>query len=283
MIVFLFPFLYNQVMQVYRKMIVGFGVALCGLAFLFLFWPDEGGEHPMPLITYHFSSHYEERSRPISHIVIHSFALPVSEMISRLDTLKVSTHYLIDTQGNIIQLVPDDKVAWHAGKSYWRGETGLNATSIGIELQNSTLGQTVFPEQQIDSCMRLLRYLIQKYKIQPTHIVSHSDIAPTRKVDVGKTFPWQKMAEHGIGVWNNHDVNDIPLIMDEARLLSDIGYDITDLDKALLAFERRYIPDLIPDDSDIEHLEENLVSIQPVRNQEVIKRLNAVARSFQTK
>ncbi|MBQ7412877.1 MAG: N-acetylmuramoyl-L-alanine amidase [Alphaproteobacteria bacterium] len=267
----------------YQKIIIGLGAALCGVGSFFLLCLTEDSALPKPVMTYHFSSHYEEREQPISHIVIHSFALPVSEMIDRLDTLNVSTHYLIDKKGNIIQLVPDDKVAWHAGKSYWRGVVGLNATSIGVELQNDTLGQTAFSDKQIDSCARLLIYLIQKYQIESTHIVSHSDIAPARKVDVGKAFPWEKMAEWGIGIWGNNDVNDGPLIMDEARLLSDIGYDVTDLDKALLAFERRYMPDLIPDDSDINHLEENLVAVQPIRNQEVIKRLNAVARAFRIK
>ena len=109
--------------------------------------------------------------------------------------------------------------------------------------------------------------------------MSHSDIAPARKVDVGHAFPWQKMAALGIGVWPKGKT-----IEKESKnvgeLLRQIGYDTTDEDKALLAFERHFMPELIQKDMDIGHLEENLATKKPVRNPAVIRRLNEVAAEY---
>ena len=223
------------------------------------------------------SVHYGERTLPVRHIVVHSFALPVPEMVRRLNDLKVSTHYLIDTAGNVTNLVSEDKVAWHAGQSFWRGQTGLNATAIGIELQNPTLGQTPFPPEQMAAFQVLAKDIIYRYHIDPKNIVAHSDIAPARKVDVGHAFPWQDMARVGIGLWPKTDKVPTSNSKDVKSLLEQIGYDTTDLDKALLAFERRFMPDLIPEDKDISHLEENLTFQKPVLNEAVIRRLNQVA------
>ena len=226
------------------------------------------------------SEHCSEREKFIRHIVVHSFALPVEEMIRRLDELKVSTHYIIDTHGCIIQMVPESKVAWHAGKSYWRGETGLNATSIGIELQNDTLGQENFTLAQLSVFKALAKDLITRYHIDGKNVVAHSDIAPTRKVDVGKAFPWKEMAKAGIGIWPNDDIvskgNE-----DIAFLLKNIGYDVSDVDKALLAFERHFMPELVRVDKDVMHMEENLKNVQPVNTPAVLRRLVQVAHTFQ--
>ena len=224
------------------------------------------------------SVHFSERTLPVRHIVVHSFALPVAEMVARLDKLGVSTHYLIDTKGQVTKLVPEDKVAWHAGVSSWRGATGLNATSIGIELQNNTLGQTPFTGAQLTAFQILARDIMYRYQIDPKNIVSHSDIAPTRKVDVGHAFPWQRMAAMGIGLWPTG--NFTPQSQNVKELLAQIGYDTTDEDKALLAFERRFMPELIGNDPDIAHLEENLADKKPVRNPAVIRRLNEVAAAY---
>ena len=226
------------------------------------------------------SVHYADRTLPIRHIVVHSFALPVPEMVRRLNDLGVSTHYLIDTQGNVTNLIPEDKVAWHAGKSFWRGQTGLNATSVGIELQNDTLGQTPFSPEQMAAFQILAKDLIHRYRIDPKNIVAHSDIAPTRKVDVGHAFPWSDMARVGVGLWPTDEKSDIKS-KDVKALLEKIGYDTADVDKALLAFERRFMPDLIQTDNDISHLEENLADVKPVFNDTVIHRLNQVAALYQ--
>ncbi len=225
------------------------------------------------------STHFAERTLPVRHIVVHSFALPTEEMVARLNKLGVSTHYLIDTKGQVTKLVPEDKVAWHAGVSFWRGVTGLNATSIGIELQNNTLGQTPFSDDQITAFQILARDIMYRYHIDPKNVVAHSDIAPARKADVGHSFPWQKLAAFGIGLWPKGDA---PAHQSQnyGDLLRQIGYDTTDEDKALLAFERHFMPELIQKDSDIAHLEENLADKKPVRNSAVIRRLNEVAAIY---
>lgn len=193
----------------------------------------------------------EFRTKKVQHIVVHSFAFDTSQMIQKLDEMGLSSHYLIDTDGHITQMVPPYRVAWHAGKSFWRGQKSLNKTSIGIELQNDTLGQTPFTEAQLDSFEKLTLFLMDKYKISPENVVGHSDIAPTRKVDPGKAFPWKKMAEKGIGTWNDQG--------DDLDGLSDMGYDITNVKAARLAYRRHYHPDLISTDMDISHLEEHLI------------------------
>ena len=197
------------------------------------------------------SVHYSERTEPIQFLVVHSFSLPVDMMVQRLEELGVSTHYLIDEKGKITQLVPDDKVAWHAGKSYWKGLTGLNAYSIGIELQNPTFGQTQFSEKQIQSFQKLVQKLMKRYNIPPENVVGHSDIAPTRKADPGKMFPWKKL---GLG----------PKDAEQGEIrekLNAIGYDTTNLKAAILAYNRHFHPELVPTDHDIKHLEENLAQM----------------------
>ena len=195
-----------------------------------------------------YLSHYKDRTQKIQFIVVHSFALPVDEMIKRLDDLSVSTHYLIDESGQIIQLLDDDKVAYHAGKSYWKGQKGLNETSIGIELQNTSLGQTPFFQKQIQSFKKLSQKLMQKYDIPNENVLGHSDIAPTRKVDPGKMFPWRDLQ---IGP---RDIEQGDIL----QKLVQIGYDISNLKAAILAYNRHFHPELVPTDEDITHMEENL-------------------------
>ena len=222
---------------------------------------------------------FAERVRPIRHLVVHSFALSVKDMLSCLAQNGISSHYIIDTEGRIIQLVPEDKVAWHAGKSFWRGESGLNASSIGIELQNPTLGQTPFPPAQIDAFSKLARDIIERYQIDPRLIVAHSDIAPTRKVDVGKAFPWDEMARMGIGLWA--EPTEAKPTTNIAQALSQIGYDVADVDKALLAFERRFMPEVVPAEPDIMHMEEHLSKALPINTPAVRCRLTQIAQLYE--
>jgi len=203
-------------------------------------------------------THYVTREEPIRFLVVHSFGVPVPEFVQRLDELRLSTHYVIDREGQVFQLVPDDKVAWHAGISYWRHIPNLNAKSIGIELQNDTLGQSPFPEKQIDAFVKLAKKIIHKYSIPAENVVSHSDIAPKRKVDVGKEFPWKKVAEQGIGLWADEKVTEPAEQKNVSKLLAQIGYNVTDVNSAAFAFMRRYVPELVPMDPQLNHLEENL-------------------------
>ena len=244
-----------------------------------IFQPKTQVENSQGSLNNFILPHYEDRTEPISHLVIHSFALPVPEMIKRLNDLKVSTHYLIDINGKITKLVPEDKIAYHAGKSFWRGKESINKSSVGIELQNPTLGQTPFPKKQLNAFILLAKDIMYRHKIPSKNVVAHSDIAPTRKVDVGKAFPWQEMTKHNIGIYpptKNTPIKN----KDVKELLRQIGYNTNDLDKALLAFERRFMPELIATDNNIRYLEENLQTQKPILNDTVLRRLNEVADSY---
>lgn len=146
----------------------------------------------------------------IQHLVIHYTEMNLTDSLNRLRSreAEVSCHYLIDEEGAIYQLVADRHAAHHAGKSFWRGVSGLNATSIGIELVNgghTNLGAggqlPPYPGEQLASLIQLCHHLIVQYPIGALNLVGHSDIAPTRKIDPGEHFPWLLLAEAGIGLW----------------------------------------------------------------------------------
>ena len=129
-----------------------------------------------------------------------------SEAITRLTEIQseVSCHYLIKKNGEIIRMVPESFIAWHAGKSYWRNHKSLNQNSIGVEITNPghQYNYKKFTKKQINALLKLSRYLIKKYKINPKNILGHSDIAPARKKDPGEKFPWQYLAKQKVGIWH---------------------------------------------------------------------------------
>ena len=137
----------------------------------------------------------------IEFIILHYTAMSTENSLERLcdPVHEVSCHYLIDPSGNCYQLVDDSKRAWHAGKSYWRGYVDLNSRSFGIELVNS--GNEHYPEAQMKSLIRLLKYLIGSFKLNPKNVLGHSDIAPSRKLDPGKWFNWKKLSANGVGLF----------------------------------------------------------------------------------
>tara|TARA_Y100001958_G_C20975216_1_gene368604 strand:- start:55 stop:702 length:648 start_codon:yes stop_codon:yes gene_type:complete len=122
---------------------------------------------------------------------------------------KVSSHYLIKRNGDIIILVPDLYIAWHAGKSYWKNLDSLNKNSIGIEICNPGHKNNYkeFSEKQIKSIFYLSRNLINKYNIKIENILGHSDIAPLRKKDPGEKFPWSLLAKKKICIWHSLSKN----------------------------------------------------------------------------
>ena len=128
------------------------------------------------------------------------------ESISKLTNSKskVSAHYLINKKGDLIKMVEEKNVAWHAGKSRWKNIVNLNSQSIGIELVNKghRFGYENFSKKQITKLILLCRILIKKYKINKTSILGHSDIAPLRKIDPGEKFPWELLAKKKIGFWH---------------------------------------------------------------------------------
>jgi N-acetylmuramoyl-L-alanine amidase len=124
------------------------------------------------------------------------------EWLARADS-KVSCHYVIDEFGAITQLVPEARRAWHAGVSCWQGETDINSASIGFEIHNPghDMGYPDFADAQIDSVIKLGLDIVGRWNIAPERVLAHSDVAPQRKIDPGEKFPWQQLAQAGLGAW----------------------------------------------------------------------------------
>jgi N-acetylmuramoyl-L-alanine amidase len=165
---------------------------------------------------------------------------------------RVSSHYVVEEDGSIFRLVPEARRAWHAGASFWRGETMLNARSIGIEIVNPghEWGYRPFPAAQIAAVADLCRDIIGRHRIAACDILGHSDVAPTRKQDPGELFPWAALAADGIGLWpqDTPGLDAAPVADGPARataLLSAIGYDIAAPEAALIAFQRRFRPERV--------------------------------------
>ena len=138
---------------------------------------------------------------------------------------KVSSHYLIKNNGEIITLVPDLYIAWHAGISSWKKYKSINKYSIGVEISNSghEYAYKKFSKKQIKSVLKLSSYLIKKYKIKSNFILGHSDIAPDRKKDPGEKFPWKYLSKNKIGFW--HDLNEKKLYKNRSVLINKSNKD----------------------------------------------------------
>lgn len=165
----------------------------------------------LPVID-HPSPNFDERSgrRPVDMIVLHYTGMKTAAAaLERLadPESKVSAHYMIDEDGTIYRLVPEDKRAWHAGVSFWRGVRDVNARSIGIELVNPghEFGYREFPTPQIDALIVLLKDIATRHEVMPGNYVAHSDIAPSRKEDPGELFPWHRLHAAGFGRWWSKD------------------------------------------------------------------------------
>jgi len=194
--------------------------------------------------------YFNERKANIDMIVLHCHAFNVQNGIEILHKVKLSAHYMIDLDGKIYRTVANENRAWHTktGVSYWKGVEDINSHSIGIEVSSLTLGQEKYSRKQIYSLLKLCKTLIKKYRIKKKNIVGHSDICPNRKPDPGKSFPWEYLARHGVGIWYN--INDARKVCedDESKMLSEIGYNVTDIIAAKWAFCKRFLPYIIPID-----------------------------------
>ena len=152
------------------------------------------------------SPNFNARSAPPDMVVLHYTGMKTGEAaLARLRDAeaKVSSHYLVEEDGRVFRLVPEERRAWHAGKSYWRGETDINTASIGIEIVNPghEWGYRAFPDAQIDSVIALLGDIRERWDVPDGRILAHSDVAPTRKEDPGELFPWKRLAQAGHGFW----------------------------------------------------------------------------------
>ena len=161
------------------------------------------------ILNYSPSFNYKKRiSKKIKFIIFHYTGMKSESVaINRLTNIQseVSSHYLIKKNGDIVKLVPDLYIAWHAGKSSWKNYKSLNQNSIGIEITNSghEFGYKKFSKKQISSLLKLSKFLIKKYKINHEDILGHSDIAPERKKDPGEKFPWKYLNQKKIGLWHS--------------------------------------------------------------------------------
>ena len=149
----------------------------------------------------------KRNKKQIKFIVFHYTGMrKESDAISRLTNMQseVSSHYLIKNNGDIITLVPELYIAWHAGKSSWKNYKSLNQNSIGIEITNPghEFGYKKFSKKQILSLLKLSKFLSKKYKINSKNILGHSDIASERKKDPGEKFPWKYLSNNKIGLWH---------------------------------------------------------------------------------
>lgn len=197
--------------------------------------------------------------QPVDTLVLHYTGMRTGpDALARLrdPAAKVSAHYLVEEDGAIFQLVPEDRRAWHAGISHWRGRAGLNDGSIGIEVVNPghEWGYRPFPALQMAAVCELCLAILGRHPIAARDVVAHSDIAPDRKQDPGELFDWEGLAANGVGLWPAR-LPAAPVASEAGALLAAIGYR-ADLPPALLlaAFQRRWRPALVDGRADAETL-----------------------------
>jgi N-acetylmuramoyl-L-alanine amidase len=169
---------------------------------------------------------------------------------------KVSAHYLVHEDGRVLRMVAEDKRAWHAGKSHWRGVTDVNSASIGIEIVNPghEFGYRPFNDEQIDAVVRLVSEIKDRHEITRGNVVGHSDIAPARKRDPGELFPWHRLAKLRLALPRpTRNLMD-PGWTEGGFLLAleRFGYDVSEPMAAIMAFQRRFRPEMVDGEVDAE-------------------------------
>ena len=229
--------------------------------------------------TLNYSPNFNPIKRPIKKIkflIFHYTGMKKeSDAINRLTDIQseVGSHYLIKYNGEIVLMVPNSYIAWHAGRSSWGSYRSINKNSIGIEISNPghNFNYKNFSKKQIISLLKLSKFLIKKYKINPKNILGHSDIAPERKKDPGEKFPWKILANEKLAKWHNLDEKKIKTYrskklnkIQEKTLIKNIyflGYnkirnfdDKSNKKLLLIAFQRRFRQGLINGKFDLECL-----------------------------
>lgn len=200
--------------------------------------------------------HYGDRPQGVEPYMILMHYTGMETMEAAKDRLtdpesQVSAHYLIDEDGTVFDLVPEDKRAWHAGVAYWDHEADINSVSIGIELVNPghEFGYRPFPHDQMHALSCLCEEIMERHDI--THVLGHSDVAPERKKDPGEIFEWQWLSEKGVGLWPDPTEEEFDRAKDIARrdydaekLFTAYGYNpmAAHVD-VVSAFHRHYLPE----------------------------------------
>jgi len=194
------------------------------------------------------SPSFDVRLLPVSMIVLHYTGM--QSAAAALDRLadpaaKVSAHYVVAEDGQVVRMVTEADRAWHAGRSYWQGITDVNSASVGIEIVNPghEFGYVPFPGPQMDAVVELVASIAARYGVAPVMVVGHSDIAPARKDDPGELFDWPRLARAGLALpvpaprldpgWTNGRF---------AAALHSFGYDTDAANAAVVAFQRRFRP-----------------------------------------
>jgi N-acetylmuramoyl-L-alanine amidase len=157
-------------------------------------------------IAEHPSPNHDARNGAVDMLILHYTGMrDASEALARLvlPAAKVSAHYFIDEDGAVTRLVSEERRAWHAGVSLWRGRADINSASIGIELVNPghEWGYRRFPAAQMEALAELGEGILKRHAIPPRHVLAHSDIAIGRKEDPGELFDWAWLAHRSIGLW----------------------------------------------------------------------------------
>lgn len=232
---------------------------------------------------FHFfkkSSKYEDRAAGIDPYILLMHYTGMETGQAAIDRLTdpesgVNVHYIVEEDGEIHESVPEDKRAWHAGVSFWKGEEDINSASIGIEIINPghEFGYRPFPQEQMDAVLQLSKGIMSRHDIR--HVLAHSDVAPERKQDPGELFDWEFLAKNGVGHWP------LPMPEDYARaekialndfeaekLFIEYGYNpIAAFQDTVTAFQRHYYPDIFEKGT------------QGNIDQETIARLSALIRN----
>ena len=180
--------------------------------------------------------------RKPNFIILHHTAQDsLAQTLKTFTTTKpqVSSHYVIADDGRVVQMVNDYLRAWHGGNAIWGKNTDINSASIGIELDNN--GFEPFSDKQIISLLALLTKLKKDYNIPTPNIIGHSDIAPSRKTDPSKLFPWKLLALNGFGIWPDEVLEPAPANFNVEQALRIIGYNTKNLSSAIAAFKLHYI------------------------------------------
>lgn len=198
------------------------------------------------------SPNFDDRRLPISMLVLHYTGMP--DAASAIGWLanpqsKVSAHYVVTEEGDVVRMVEEGKRAWHAGQAHWRGINDVNSASIGIELVNPghEWGYRPFPDAQMEALIPLVHDIMDRHRISRGNVVGHSDIAPSRKQDPGELFPWAKLARLRLALPRPTKNLMDPHWSDGAFLLAleRFGYDLAEPEAAVVAFQRRFRPELI--------------------------------------
>jgi N-acetylmuramoyl-L-alanine amidase len=182
------------------------------------------------------SPNHDERQLAVDLILLHYTGMQSGEAALQwlcTPASRVSSHYVVFEDGRIVQCVPEERRAWHAGVSSWAGETDINSCSVGVEIVNPghEFGYRNFPLRQTSAVIALCRAIRSRHgPIRPDRILAHSDVAPMRKQDPGEKFPWALLAESGIGHW----VRPAPLNLEGATVkIGDQGEAVRDLQRRL--------------------------------------------------